>query len=104
MLATPERLAVVERALALVELQRVDTELKLEVEVERLSAQVAHDTRQAPARTASINATNRRLQREVEENARLRKELDEARAKLGAITTIERNITDRKPAVEGRQP
>jgi len=35
---------------------------------------------------------------------RLRKELDEARAKLDAIANIERSLNERKPSNEGRQP
>jgi transcriptional/translational regulatory protein YebC/TACO1 len=40
-------------------------------------------------------AVNRRLAAESDENARLRKALDEARAKLEAVTHIERSINDR---------
>jgi hypothetical protein len=57
---------------------------------------------------AANAALNRRLQAEMDENARLRKALDEARAKLDAVATIEQNITERKtptPApTEGRRP
>jgi len=42
-------------------------------------------------------AANRRLAAESDENLRLRKALDEAKAKLEAITHIERSINDRKP-------
>ncbi len=46
---------------------------------------------------------NRRLAAESEENARLRKALDEAQAKLNAIANIERQTTVRQPTVpEGR--
>ena len=51
-----------------------------------------------------LAALNKRLQLETEENARLRKELDEARAKLDAIANIERSLNERKPAPEGRTP
>jgi hypothetical protein len=40
-------------------------------------------------------AFNRRLTVESDENARLRKALDEAQAKLEAVTHIERSINDR---------
>jgi regulator of replication initiation timing len=43
-------------------------------------------------------AATRRLQAEVDENTRLRKELDEARAKLDAIANIERSLNERKPS------
>ena len=56
-------------------------------------------------RTAAPNANvARRLQTEMDENARLRKALDEAHAKLDAIANIERSISDRPPATEGRTP
>ena len=35
---------------------------------------------------------------------RLRKDLEEARAKLDAITNIERSLDDRKPSTEGHTP
>ena len=51
------------------------------------------------------NATaSRRLQAELEENARLRKALEDAQKKLDAIANIERTITERKPQPEGRTP
>jgi len=34
----------------------------------------------------------------------LHKELDEARAKLDAITNIERSLNERKPSTEGHTP
>jgi hypothetical protein len=49
-------------------------------------------------------ALTKRLKDEADENARLRKALDDARAKLDAITNIERSISDRPPANEGRPP
>jgi hypothetical protein len=45
---------------------------------------------------------NHRLQLETDENVRLRKELEEARAKLDAIANIERSLNERKPNNEGR--
>src|ERR1039458_7186898 len=48
--------------------------------------------------------TQRRLQAELDENARLRKQLEDAQSKLDAIANIERNLTERKPATEGGQP
>ena len=103
LLATPETLLPLERSLALIELQRVDAELRLNAENERLRAEAQRE-RTRERGTAANPALSRRLQSEIEENARLRKALDEARAKLDAIATIEQNITERKPTPEGRRP
>lgn len=103
-LARPELLTIPERALAIVELQRMDDELKLAAENERLVGEAQRERerqRNAPATTAAIQ---KRLQTEIDENARLRKALDEARAKLESIINIERGISDRAPATEGRTP
>jgi cell division septum initiation protein DivIVA len=100
-LARPELLTAAERALAVIELQRVDSELRLAVENERLVGEVQRE-RERQRSNANSAQLARRLQTETEENARLRKELAEARAKLDAIATIERNISDRPPANEGR--
>ena len=51
-------------------------------------------------RERTANASHR-LQAELDENARLRKELDEARAKLDAIANIERSLNERKPGTTG---
>jgi hypothetical protein len=100
-LTRPELLNLIERALAAVELQRIETEQRLQTESERLLGELQRERqRAAPSNTALI----RRLQTESEENARLRKALDEARAKLDAIANIERSISDRPPAKEGRNP
>jgi hypothetical protein len=102
-LARPELLGVMERALAIIELQRVDAELRLTNENERLvtEAQRERDRQHSAPPNA---ATARRLQQEIDENARLRKALEEARAKLDAIANIERSLSDRPPANEGRTP
>ncbi len=108
-LARPELLNVLERGLAVVELQRVESELRLVTENERLVAELQRE-RERQRTVPNNTALNRRLQTEMEENARLRKALDEARAKLDAIATIERNISNRPPgapsapANEGRNP
>jgi len=106
LLASPETLLPLERSLALIELQRVDTELRLAAENNRLIAEAERErNRDRSALGAAANAAlSKRLQTEMDENARLRKELDEARAKLDAIATVEQNITDRKPTTEGRRP
>jgi hypothetical protein len=89
LLARPETLLPDERLLALVELQDVDQRLILQAENQRLREEASHDSQD------KLQAANRRLQAESDENARLRKALDEARAKLDAVTHIERSITER---------
>ena len=109
-LARPELLNTVERALAVVELQRVDAELRLAAENERLVAEAQRERERQKA-APSPAAIGRRLQAEQEENARLKKALDEARAKLDAIVNIElersapnRGNPDRPPSSEARNP
>ncbi|HMA12566.1 MAG TPA: hypothetical protein VKO83_11805 [Steroidobacteraceae bacterium] len=109
-LARPELLNIVERALAVVELQRVDAELRLSAENERLVGEAQRE-RERQRAAPSLAAITRRLQTEQEENARLRKALDEARAKLDAIVNIElersapsRGTSDRPQSSEGRNP
>jgi hypothetical protein len=102
-LSAPEELTVGERALAVVELQRLDAERRLDGESQRLATELDRE-RSRSRRSATTDANLKRLQSEMEENARLRRALDEAKAKLDAIANIERNITDRKPAAEGRRP
>jgi hypothetical protein len=99
LMATPAALLPTERAFAFLELQKVDSQLTLAAENRRLQSNAAaRDDRD------KLLALNRRLQTETDENARLRKELDEARAKLDAIANIERSLNERKPAPEGRTP
>lgn len=90
LIATPETLLPGERALAFLELQKVASQLTLVAENRRLQSDAARADRE---RTA---AESRRLQAQIEENARLRKELDDARAKLEAISDIERSLSERK--------
>jgi hypothetical protein len=89
LLARPETLLAVERLLAMVELQEVDQRLILQAENKRLRDEAPHDSKD------KLLAVNRRLAAESDENAKLRKALDEARAKLEAVTHIERSINDR---------
>jgi hypothetical protein len=91
LMANPEMLTPGERALASLELSQIDDHLTLETENRRLQADAV---RQDHALVANVN---HRLQAEMDENARLRKELDEARAKLAAIANIERSLNERKP-------
>jgi hypothetical protein len=98
LLANPEMLLSGERALAFLELQQIDDHLTLEAENRRLQGDAVRVDRER------LSTVNRRLQLETDENARLRKELEEARAKLDAIANIERSLNERKPSNEGRQP
>jgi hypothetical protein len=102
-LARPELLTIPERALAAVELQRMDDELRLSAENERLVGELQRE-RERQRNIPSSAAIQRRLQNEIDENARLRKQLEEKNAKLDAIINIERGISDRPPATEGRNP
>jgi hypothetical protein len=97
LLARPETLLPDERLLATVELQDVDQRLVLQAENKRLRDEESHDSKD------KLQAANRRLAAETDENARLRKALDEARAKLDAVSHIERSINDRA-ATEPRTP
>jgi hypothetical protein len=96
--AQPEALTPVERALLLVQLSQLDRELGLRTENERLRAEAQRNDRERSS------VANRRLQAELDENAKLRKQLEEAQAKLDAIALIERNLTDRPGKTEGRKP
>jgi len=89
LLATPETLLPVERLLAMVELHEVDQRLVLLEEERQLREDAPRESRD------KLLAVNRRLSAESDENARLRKALDEAQAKLEAVTHIERSINDR---------
>jgi hypothetical protein len=91
LLATPETLLPVERLLAMVELQEVDQRLILQEENKQLREEAPRESRE------KLLAVNKRLTAETDENARLRKALDEAQAKLDAVTHIERSINDRGP-------
>jgi len=98
LMATPETLVSAERAFAYLELQKVDAQLTLSAENRTLQDTAAHADRER------MNAVNRHLQTEIDENAKLRKDLEDARAKLDAITNIERSLNERKPNTEGHTP
>jgi hypothetical protein len=91
LMANPEMLAPAERSLAFLELSQIDDHLTLETENLRLQAEAVRVDRE------HVASANHRLQAELDENARLRKELEEARAKLDAIANIERSLNERKP-------
>jgi hypothetical protein len=97
LLSAPEAMTPVEHAAAFLELQKIDRQLALAADNRRLQSGSDRAERERLA------ALNRRLAAESEENARLRKALDEAQAKLDAIANIERQTTVRQPtAPEGR--
>jgi hypothetical protein len=98
LMAMPAALLPVERALAFLEQQKVDAQLALEAENKRLQTSVVRNDKDRNAAAA------KRLQAEIDENVRLRKELDEAQAKLDAISDIEKAISERKPSAESRSP
>jgi len=97
--AQPEALQPPERAVALVELAQINGEIELRAQNDR-ALQTA-DLRGERERNATAQ---HRLQAEMDENARLRKQVEDAQAKLDAIANIERNMTLRKSANEGGQP
>lgn len=99
LVATPELLTPVENAVAYLELAQLDRQLALAAEAQRMQPTAAE--RLDRERLAALQ---RRLAAEVEENARLRRALDEARAKLDAIADIERQSTQRNPPPQGRSP
>ncbi len=102
-LARPELLSSVERALAIVEQAQIEHELGMAIENQRLvtEAQQERDRQRNAPPSATLA---RRLQQEIEESARLKKELDAARAKLEAIANIERSFPDRPTSPEPRRP
>jgi hypothetical protein len=97
--AQPEALQPPERAVTLVELAQINDEIELRAENDR-ALQTA-DLRGERERNATAQ---HRLQAEMDENAKLRKQVEDAQAKLDAIANIERNMTLRKSANEGGQP
>ncbi|MGB8326118.1 MAG: hypothetical protein WCE48_00925 [Steroidobacteraceae bacterium] len=88
--AAPEALQPAERSLAILELQGVDQQLRLAAENARLRGEAERLERE------HATSASRRLQAEIDENVRLRKQLEEAQAKLDAIANIERSITEPK--------
>jgi hypothetical protein len=96
LLATPERLTQDERTLAAVLLHETDVRLKLEAENRRLLATLDD-------RSRSQANSDKRIQAQIEENARLRRALAEAQQKLDAIKEIERSIIERSPTPPGNR-
>jgi len=96
--AQPEELVPIERAVVLVELAQLDRESDLQADNQELQSSALRTDEERSA------ADQRRLQAETEENVRLRRELETAQAKLDAIATIERNLTERRAGAAGSGP
>jgi hypothetical protein len=96
LLAASEALLPEERILAVVHLKEVEQRLILDAEAQRLQRSAAAAAAQRDDRSAE------RLRVALEENRQLRTELDEARAKLDAITNIERSIRERENGANPR--
>ena len=94
LLATPERMTQEERMLCSVLLHETNVRLKLEAENRRLLATLDD-------RSRSQAHSDKRVQAQTEENARLRRALTEAQQKLDAIKEIERSIIERSSAPPG---
>lgn len=90
LLATGDALLPEEHVLALIHLKDVERRMILDAEADRLQRAAAAATAQRNDRSAQ------QLQAALEENRQLRAALDEARAKLDAITNIERSIRERE--------
>jgi hypothetical protein len=91
-LARRELLSSLEQALATVELERVSSELRAGTENTRLVDELRQERDRARS-GASSAALTRQLQAANEQNALLRRQLDEARAKLDALAELERRQT-----------
>jgi hypothetical protein len=96
LLATPERMTQDERTLAAVLLHETNVRLKLETENRRLLATIDD-------RSRTQANSDKRIQAQIEENARLRRALAEAQQKLDAIKEIERSIIERSPTPPGNR-
>lgn len=90
-LATPETLLPSERALAELMVRELDARLSLRQENAALRTVTNTTDRD------QVGSLNRRLQQETAEKERLRRELEEAQAKLEAIATLEGSAAERKP-------
>jgi hypothetical protein len=90
LLAAGDALLLEERVLVLIHLKDVEQRLILDAEADRMQ-------RAATAATAQRNDRNsQQLAAALEENRQLQLALDEVRAKLDAITNIERSIRERE--------
>jgi hypothetical protein len=98
LLASPEQLLPAELALAYVMYHDLNARLALLAENQRLLAEVGQEDRER------LLAANRRLQALSAENARVKQELDEARAKLEAVADLERSLAERQAAPRSPPP
>jgi hypothetical protein len=83
-----------EKSLLALQLKQIGDYLTLEAENRTLQADAA--------RADQLAGLKHRLDGAAGENAKLKKQLDEARAKLAAIANIEKSLNERKPGNEGR--
>jgi len=90
LLAAGDALLPEEHVLALIHLKDVEQRLILDAEAARLQQAVAAATTQRNDRNAQ------QLQAALDENRQLKLALEEVRAKLDSITTIERSIRERE--------
>ena len=90
LLATGDALLPEEQVLALIHLKDVEQRLILDAESKRMQQTAAAAAAQRNDRAAQ------QLQAALEENRQLKAALDEARARLDAITNIERSIRERE--------
>lgn len=98
-LASPETLLPAERALAFLQLQQVERQQSLSADVKRLQSGTER------AINDRIAQLTKRLTTESDENARLKKALADAQAKLDAIANIEGSANKRSTQPpEGRKP
>ncbi len=97
-LANPETLLPAERALAHLQLATVEQHQALRADLKRAQSDNERSDRER------IATLNRRLAAEADENARLKRALEEAQAKLDAIAKIEQGLNNRPPKPEGRSP
>jgi hypothetical protein len=90
LLARPESMLPAERALAAIMLASVDERLVLLAQAHRMEQDAGMRDRDRSL------ALQRRLQAELDENARLKRALDDAQKKLDAVTEVERSIAGRE--------
>ena len=83
-----------ERSLVALQLKQIGDYLTLEAENRTLQADAT--------RAEQLAGLKRRLDGAAGENVKLKKQLEEAKAKLAAIANIEKSLNERKPGNEGR--
>jgi hypothetical protein len=103
-MAYPAVLSPPLRALGTVELQRVATELSLTTEYQRLVAELQQDRDRPRNGPPNGTVTRQQYQAAQDQIAALRKERDDALAKLNALAEFERRQADRPPATERTNP